>query len=213
MQEHRWGGSPRIALATCAAYPELDIDDQLLIEPLQHLDIDVTITVWDEPSISWEGFDLVLIRSTWDYTQHHAAFLAWAQQVQDLTELVNPLAVLAWSGQKTYLRDLERAGVPIVPTQFVGPGQSWSLPKGEFVIKPAISAGSRDTFRLSSSRAWAGDQAIAAMHERSQVAMIQPYLASVDVSAETAMIFIDGEFSLAVSKAALRELDQSVQQF
>ncbi len=204
---------PKVALATCAAYPELDIDDQLLIDPLRALGVDTTIAIWDEPSIAWEQYDLVLIRSTWDYTQHHSAFLSWAEQVQERTQLANPLPVLSWSSQKTYLRDLERSGVPIVPTEFIAPGQSWRYPDGEFVIKPTISAGSRDTFRFSASRTAEGDQAIAAMHARGQVAMIQPYFASVDVRAETAMIFIAGEFSHAVSKAALLTVDQSTQIF
>ena len=205
--------SRRLALATCAAYPELDIDDQLLVAPLQAHGVHTEIAVWDDPAVEWADFDLVLIRSTWDYTRHHTAFLDWARKVEEASALSNPVPVITWSSQKTYLRDLAESGVPIVPTTFVSPGESWVFPEGEFVVKPAISAGSRDTLRLSAGNCAAGDRAIASMHERKQVAMIQPYFHSVDVSAETAMIFLAGEFSHAISKAALLQLDASTQVF
>ncbi|MDO9486136.1 MAG: hypothetical protein Q7K25_08785 [Actinomycetota bacterium] len=203
----------RLALVTCSAYPDLDIDDQLLIEPLRALDIPVTIAVWNDPSVKWDQFALALIRSTWDYTRHHADFLAWAKRVEQVSVLVNPLPVIAWSSVKTYLRELERSGVPIVPTTFIEPGQHWTFPDGQFVVKPAISAGSRDTLRLSSANTAAGDRAVTAMHLRRQTAMIQPYFHSVDVGAETALIFLEGEFSHAIRKSALLPLDVASQVF
>lgn len=195
----------RIALVTCAAFPELDIDDQLLLEPLRALGAEPSVQVWNDPDVDWAQFDLVVIRSTWDYTWHHEQFLTWAARVEASGRLANPLAVISWSADKSYLRDLEAAGVPVVPTQFVAPGQAWVLPAGEFVIKPSISAGSRDTVRLS--RASAGDQAVLALHRQGRVAMIQPYLSRVDVDAETALVFFAGALSHAVSKAALLPLD------
>lgn len=204
---------PTIALATCAAYPELDIDDRLLLAPLQELGLQPTIAVWNDPTVQWQDYDLVLIRSTWDYTRHHDEFLEWAIRVAPATELVNPLSVLTWSSDKTYLNDLEQAGVNTVPTKFIAPGQAWSFPDGEFVVKPSISAGSRDTFRLSASNHGAGDRVVRSLHDHNRTAMIQPYLHSVDVSAETAMIFIEDHFSHAISKAALLPLDQSEQVF
>lgn len=200
---------PSLAIATCSAYAELDIDDQLLLEPLRGLGLRPRILVWDDPTVQWELFDLVLIRSTWDYTRHHAEFLEWARKVESASVLANPVSVIAWSSVKTYLRDLANAGVPIVPTSFIAPGQDWTFPEGQFVVKPTISAGSRDTVRLSSANHAAGDSAIAALHSRQQVAMIQPYFHSVDVQAETAMIFFEGEFSHAISKAALLALDEA----
>ena len=176
--------------------------------PLRARGILPTIAIWDDTSVEWSDFDLVLIRSTWDYTRHHAAFLDWARQVEGVAALANPVPVIEWSSQKTYLLDLAQSGVPVVPTRFVAPGQTWTFPEGEFVVKPAISAGSRDTLRLSGTNVAAGDLAIASLHARGQVAMIQPYFHSVDISAETALIYFAGTFSHAVSKAALLPLDE-----
>lgn len=202
-----------LALATCAAYPDLDIDDQFLLEPLRELGVDPIVAVWNDADVDWQQFDLVVIRSTWDYTQHHQGFLQWARGLESVSALLNPLPVIAWSSEKTYLRDLQRAGVPIVPTTFVAPGQPWTFPMSEFVVKPAISAGSRNTFRMSSSNTAAGDEAITSLHAQGRIAMIQPYFHSIDVQAETAMIFFEGQFSHAVSKAALLPLDAPSQVF
>ena len=205
------GKRPHVALATCTAYPDLDIDDRLLLEPLRELGIQPTVAIWDDPREDWERFDLVLIRSTWDYTRRCEEFLDWARRMESGPGIANPVDVLAWSSDKTYLQDLRASGVPIVPTTFVAPGQPWTFPDGEFVVKPSISAGSRDTVRLSADNRAVGDRAIAAIHARSQAAMIQPYLHSVDHTAETAMVFLSGHFSHAVSKAALLPLDQPSQ--
>src|SRR5205085_2031889 len=53
----------RIALATCAALPDLDPDEQLLLEPLRALGVDAIPAVWDDATIDWSTFDLTVIRS------------------------------------------------------------------------------------------------------------------------------------------------------
>ena len=107
---------PRLALATCAALPALDPDSATLLGPLEALDVHVTVAAWDDPAVDWAAFDLVVVRSTWDYTLDRTAFLAWAAAVP---RLLNPLPVLTWNTDKHYLRDLAAAGVPVVPTAFV----------------------------------------------------------------------------------------------
>ncbi len=96
------------------------------------------------------GFDLVVIRSTWDYAQRRGEFVAWAQRVAQMTRLSNPFPVIRWNTDKHYLAELEAAGVPVVPTIWLEPELHLSgralhtrFPAGgDFVIKPAVSAGS-----------------------------------------------------------------------
>ncbi len=124
----------RIALATCAELPELDPDEQLLLEPLRALGIDAQPAVWDDAAIDWTAFDLVVIRSTWDYTARRDEFLAWAGSVP---RIVNPAPVLAWNTDKHYLNDLAKGGVPVVPTVWLDPGRAVDLPTGgRHVLKP-----------------------------------------------------------------------------
>jgi hypothetical protein len=52
---------PRIAIATCAAYEELKVDDRLLREALEELGAEAPSLVWDEAEPEWDGFDPALI--------------------------------------------------------------------------------------------------------------------------------------------------------
>lgn len=186
----------RVALATCAALPGLHEDDRPLAPALQARGVEVTVAVWDDPSVDWDAFDLVVVRSTWDYVGRHAEWLAWAHRVP---RLANPADVLAWSTDKTYLRHLERAGIPVVPTTWVAPGEPYATPAGEHVVKPTVSAGAADTARYA-----AGEDSTAhvrRLQEQGRTAMVQPYLAAVDEAGETALLFFDGVLSHAARKA------------
>ena len=156
--------------------------------------------VWNDPDVDWTRFELVVIRSTWDYTSDVGAFLAWSERLE---RVCNPWPVLSWNTDKTYLRDLADAGIPVVPTRWSAPGDAVVLPAdGEFVVKPSVGAGSKGAGRFA-----AGDQAAAAhaasLHAAGRTVMIQPYLADVDIAGETALIYFGGRFSHAIGKSAM----------
>ena len=104
--------------------------------------LQVEVHAWDAPDVDWAGFDLVVIRTTWDYWDRHEAFLAWTRSVP---RLANPAEVVAWNTDKSYLRRLAVAGIPIVPTEWLEPGDDFTPPAHRFVVKPSVSAGARDT--------------------------------------------------------------------
>lgn len=185
-----------IALATCAELPEGWQEDELRDA------LDATWAVWDDPGVDWRAFDLVVVRSTWDYTPRRDLFLAWAQ---GLPRLVNPAGVLAWNTEKRYLRDLADAGLAVVPTTFVAPGGTFAPPAaGDYVVKPTVSAGSRDTGRFTAGTHDDLARALAArLHAAGRTAMVQPYLASVDTRGETALLYAGGAFSHAVQKTRI----------
>lgn len=112
----------RVALVTCSAVPDLDPDDRLLIGPLADRALSVTPAIWDDPSVDWASFDLVVLRSTWDYASRRDEFVAWAGRVSGL---LNPAEVITWNTDKRYLRDLESGGVPVVATSWIEPGDPW----------------------------------------------------------------------------------------
>jgi len=204
---------PRVALATCAQFPELDPDDRLLIPELTGRGIEAVPAVWTDPEIDWAAFDLVVIRETWDYAERRADFLAWTERVAQATELLNPADVVRWSTDKHYLVDIANAGLSVVHTQFVEPGddvEAWQPPAdcADFVVKPAVSAGSRDTMRYASSASAETARAhVAALVAKGRSVMVQPYLDSVDTIGETAVLFIGGEYSHAVRKGPLLRRD------
>jgi glutathione synthase/RimK-type ligase-like ATP-grasp enzyme len=182
----------RIALATCAAFPAGDEDDAPLAAALPEAEF----AIWDDPSADWDAFDLVVVRSTWDYQERRDAFLAWARS---LPRVVNPLPVLAWNTDKRYLGELPGA----VDTSFLDPGDAFSPPDGEYVVKPSVSAGSRDTARFAPGEEERAAALVARIHASGRTAMVQPYLHAVDQDGETALMFFDGAFSHAIRKAPI----------
>ena len=190
--------TPRVALATCAHFPDGDEDDAGLPAAIGG---DARFVIWDDPAADWSSYDLVVVRSVWDYQRQRDAFLAWADGIGE--RLVNPPAVLAWNTDKRYLRELADAGLPVVPTTLVEPGGApFAAPAGEYVVKPTVSAGSRDTARFEDADDRAAALA-AAIHASGRTAMVQPYVASVDARGETALLFFDGAFSHAIHKGPL----------
>jgi glutathione synthase/RimK-type ligase-like ATP-grasp enzyme len=187
---------PRVALATFAGFPDLYQDDQLLLAPLAAAGIDVSAAVWDDPAVDWSSYDLVVVRSTWDYTLRRDHFLDWAASVP---RLANSADVLAWNTDKRYLAELAAAGVPVVPTEFIAPGEDYDLPLYEHVVKPTVSAGARDTRRFA-----AGEDSSAhaeALLASGRHVMVQPYQAAIDEAGETAVLHFLGDHSHAARKA------------
>src|SRR5215213_5753384 len=114
----------RVALATCRELPTLDADDARLLGLLALHGLAAAPAVWDDPAVDWSGFDLIVLRSTWDYPKRPAAFLAW---VDRLPRVLNPAPVVRWNADKRYLLDLAAAGVPVIPTTVVGPRDAFVL--------------------------------------------------------------------------------------
>ena len=119
----------KLALATAiAAYP-LDDDLPLLLAACGEAGIDAQVLAWDDPTVSWSRFDAVLLRSTWDYIDRLPGFLAWCDRVAAATRLLNPPDVVRWNTDKRYLGDLARAGVAVIDSHFIAPGdEPSSLP-------------------------------------------------------------------------------------
>lgn len=195
----------RVALATCAELPELDDDAPALRAALRTRGVESAAGVWDDPAVAWAGFDLVVLRSTWDYAPRREAFLAWAERVATVTTLLNPVDVVRWNTDKRYLRALAAAGVPVVATEWVEPGGA--LPDlADFVVKPAVSCGCRDTRRFEAGEREAAQRMVERLHAEGRAVMVQPYLAHIDADAETALLYIGDRYSHAIRKGPMLAL-------
>ncbi len=192
----------RVAVATCAALPALDPDDRTLAAALRERGCRVDAAVWNDPGVDWSGYDLVVVRNTWDYAEQRSAFLAWAGA---LPQVANPADVLEWNTDKRYLGVLAQVGVPTVATRFVSPTDSPELPDWpEYVVKPTVSAGAADTarWRDGPDDAAATEQ-LARLQAAGRTVMLQPYLAGVDTAGESALVFVAGRFSHSARKGPL----------
>lgn len=198
----------KLALATCAEHADLTEDDQPLRKSLGERGAEVTAAVWDDPTVDWSVFDLVVIRSTWDYFHHVDEFRAWVDRVGAVTHLENPPAVVKWNTHKGYLDELQTRGVPVVPTETLRRGTAHQLGKvlrrrgwGEAVVKPAVSAGSEGTIRLRLAEAEQHQPRLDALLASGDV-LVQPFVESVTQGGERSLVFFDGRYSHAVRKQA-----------
>jgi hypothetical protein len=197
----------RIALATAAEFPDLDDDGPALLAALSSLGI-AADAVWTDARVDYSPYDLVVVRSCWDYHERLDEFLAWADRVAATTTLANAAQVLAWNTHKTYLRELGAVGLPVVETTWLDPGDTFTVPaSGEYVVKPAVSAGSRNTNRyVPGDHDDRATRHVRSLLDAGLTVMVQPYLDAIDTAGETALLYFGGEFSHAVRKAPLLEL-------
>lgn len=204
----------------------LDMDQPALLAALQARGLRAEAWGWDDPDVDWSATRLAVVRSTWNYYRVYADFLRWIERAGALTRLHNPPAVLRGNSRKTYLRELAAAGIPTVPTVFIGSAEpldraglcellsqrGWE----RAVIKPQVSAGSFRTYAFDrtellgeggslSARGAAIDELLAASTQGlslgEEALMVQPFVRSVTDYGERCLIFIDGECTHAVRKA------------
>jgi len=213
---------PHLTIATCvhAAKYSQEPDDALLLTALHQQGISTDLVPWDDPTYDWSRPDLVLLRSTWDYPARPTAFLARVEGVSRLTTLCNPVELVRWNMQKTYLLDLHLRGVPIIPTLWL-PAHSpvrlstlmhahgWS----QVVVKPVIGTSSRETLVVSSHTREEGETHLSRLLSREAV-MVQPFFPTFYAAGEHSLIFIAGQFTHAMRKrfSLLDGLDQVGQQ-
>ncbi len=181
----------RVAFVTCASLPQGWADDREAARLAG-----AEFVVWDDPAVDWAAYDRVVLRSAWDYSRRAEDFLAWCAAVGP-DRLRNPPDLIAFDADKRYLGEL---GVRIAPTTFVGPGDPLPVLDGEVVVKPNVSAGARDTGRFGPARHAQAQELIERIRANGRVALVQSYLADVDRSGETALVFLAGEFSHALRK-------------
>ncbi|MBN9166105.1 MAG: hypothetical protein BGO98_49645 [Myxococcales bacterium 68-20] len=197
----------KVALATCTTLPAPDADQALLVGALEDAGASVRLLAWDDPMNAPDAGELVVIRSTWNYFEDVDGFLAWVERTAKTTHLFNPASIVRQNARKTYLRDLSRRGIDVVPTEYAMKGDARSIPDvtrergwDAIVIKPVVSAGSFSTQRFAATEAAAAQRFLDEL-TRERDAMIQPWMPSVDTYGERSLVWIDGELTHAIRKS------------
>lgn len=211
----------RIGIVVTDAYADEDpdYDTPVILDALRARGAEAERVVWHDAAIDLGGFDLLVLRSPWDYPDRLPEFLAWLDRAERASRVVNAPATVRWNLDKHYLADLERAGVRVVPTRYAttmdaataaiaevagAEVRAESRGDGRVVVKPVVSAGARDTGLFEASDPRARDLA-ARIVERGGVAMVQPEVAELSAGHEKALYAVDGIFTHAIAKGALLE--------
>lgn len=200
--------SPRVGVVVTDSYPaeDLDHDTAPLVAALRARDVAAEATVWHAPDVDWAAYDLLVLRSPWDYPDRLEEFLAWLAHAEAVTRVLNPPALVRWNLDKRYLAELEAQGVAVVPTAYRTSlddvRADLAAARGRVVLKPTMSAGARDTGLFD-----ADDPGAPALAERvlarGGVVMVQPEVAELSQGREKALYVVDGRLTHAIAKGAL----------
>jgi hypothetical protein len=74
--------SKRIAYLTYQDMPTGTADDQLTLPLLTAQGVEVMYLIWDDPSVDWQHYDAVIVRSPWDYFRKIPQFRSWLDQIE-----------------------------------------------------------------------------------------------------------------------------------
>lgn len=195
-----------VAIATASTLSEPDSDEPALLAKLTALGLSARAIAWDDPRDGCAAAKLVVIRSTWNYLHHYQTFLDWCDRIGP--RLLNPPEVVRWNIHKGYLLEIAQRGHSVVPTELLRRGETADL--GEIlnrrgwanaVVKPAISAGSFSTRKVSRSSLDDEGRAAFAQLVAERDVLIQPYVRSVEGYGERSLIMIDGQITHAIRKS------------
>lgn len=195
-----------IGLVTCKEIETLLEADQDLITLFIHKNHDAMAVVWNDANVDWPSFDLLIIRSTWDYYLHFEAFEKWLSLIKSLKiTLCNSVEIISANSHKFYLKNLQKNGVPIIPTVFVDKTDHLDLSfihKYDWttaIIKPAISAGSYMTQKFTKKDIPAIDENYKNIANTCDL-LVQKFMPEIQQVGEVSLIFFGGVFSHAVKK-------------
>lgn len=181
--------------------------DYMLYEPLAEKGWDVDEVSWRKQGVDWNQYEAVIIRTPWDYQKDPEQFMQVLEAIDRSTaRLENALELIEWNINKTYLQDLENSGVRIVPTAWGAQNQQITkelilgyFDTDEIVIKPTISAGADDTYRLTR------EEALDTLGELKSVFktrsfMVQPLMNHVLEEGEFSLIYFGKQYSHTLLK-------------
>jgi hypothetical protein len=197
----------RCAFLTLSDPTGFVIDDERAYDAFAERGWEVSAVPWDRTPVAWSSFDAVIIRSTWDYQHRLDRFLAVLEEIEGQgIPLFNALGLVRWNVQKSYLNDLARSGVPVVPTVFLDRlapddvrGLSDRLDSDEVVLKPLVSGNAEGAFRLAADPSRARVEEVAAYYAERPL-LAQPFVRAIVDEGEFSLFYFDGAYSHAILK-------------
>lgn len=202
----------KIALVTYqdkGAYNTINVnnEDNQIINYLTEKGLNISKEIWNDERVEWKNYDLAILKSPWDYFDLIEDFYAWLNKIESLNlKLLNPLATVRWNTDKHYLQDIEKAGLKVTPSIFLTKGDDIKLHQyfdsyktDQFIVKPAVSGGSKNTFKVTTANADEINEKLTALVEIDDF-IVQPFLKEIEEDGELSFLFFNGKFSHALIK-------------
>ncbi|WP_299191878.1 hypothetical protein [uncultured Erythrobacter sp.] len=172
------------------------------IEPaLADAGLTLKVIDWEAPLEAFEGVDLVMLGTAWNYQDKAEAFLAKLDALEARGIIVcNSAEVVRWNITKTYLRELATHGAATIPTRWLDKVSAAEAEAAmdafgcdRLVVKRQVGAGAMGQEMLTRGEVPAGWQF-------DHPAMLQPFLPAIASEGELSFIFIEGELSHVLRK-------------
>ena len=184
-----------------------DVDLPLQVTAFADSGIELVQAPWEDRTVDWDSFDLVVVRSPWNYVDRLDEFRHWLDARRRMRTIHNPVSLIEWNMDKRYLADLAARWVPIVPTVFAESIKQFqvaaaSAGSSEIVVKPSVSAGSRLTGRFAAEDP-AAEELASQILSKGFAVMVQPFASHIDDHGEIGTVLFDGVVSHSFRKAAL----------
>lgn len=206
--------NPRVAIVSyfsVGAYDANSInEDEILSNILTELGIENQVVAWSDPKVDWEGFSCLLIKSVWDYFDYYPQFLEWIEKMKELgIPALNDLDTIRWNSTKAYLLEVQERGIPTIAGKIITKKgdlnkAAISLESDTVVVKPLVSGGAKNTFKIHISELSQYEEKISKLLE-DEAFLVQPFVSEVAEVGEYSLLFFNGVFSHAVLKTPAQE--------
>jgi len=203
--------SLKLAIVTCESIGEYnnnaESEDLILAQLLGENDISHTFEIWSDPSVQWNQYSHILIKSPWDYFDRYLEFKMWCMKV-DATGIpvYNDMKTILWNSDKKYLQDILAKGHRVIPTKFISKAQEVHLPQAfehfdtdHIIFKPSVSGGAKNTLKIKKAESDSYDKMVNELIQEEDF-LIQPFINEIVDEGEYSFIFFGGKFSHAVLK-------------
>jgi len=197
----------KCAFLTTDNLDDFFVYDDMVKPYLAELGWQVDDVSWHDKKVDYSQYEVVIVRSTWDYQSHVDAFIQCLNNIEaSSATLENPFALLTWNISKDYLKDLAQRSVPVLPTMWFDSLDKALLTSSfdefdtdEFVIKPLVSANADFTYRVDrSSLGDMQDELMTVFAERP--GLIQAFENSIVEKGEYSLFYFNGNYSHAILK-------------
>ncbi len=130
-------------------FPDLNSENLSIIKTCEKNNICPTLLSWHDFNPELKYSSPILIRTVWDYSEHIEEFREFLLKLKKSSNVViNNVDTILWNIDKTYLFQLEKKGIKIVPAKYYPKGCEIKVIE-KSVLKPTIGLGSQKALLLN----------------------------------------------------------------
>ena len=187
------------------AQSHLEEDFQLL-KFLETKGLIVKRAVWNDLQIDWKQFDVVILKSPWDYHDNFDSFILWLRDLDNAgIKVLNPYKTVLWNSDKHYLKQIADDGLPVIKSVFLEKGIVPDLAAlldqsrcEKMIIKPCVSASAKNTMLLTFDNVSSVQHTVNGLLANASF-LVQPFMEEI-LQGELSFMFFNGNFSHSTLK-------------